>query len=207
MGKTQKQAAGERYGDALKELRDNIGSTDFNVDNRFDTYKPQFGYDSMKSSLEKLYSGAVGDVQANKESDISRLQSDSAERLASQGITGGSIMNSAVNNVGTQVRKNAASDIAKLGEAKAGQDIGLQQYSNGLNLDITKMAQDTDFQNMMNLFRKFGLLSGNLSQVGNSIKNYDNTTPFDDALAVANTAAKFIPGGGGGGGAARAGGD
>ena len=68
--------------------------------------------------------------------------------------------------------------------------MGAMDSANRMGFGINSAAQNTDFQNMMNQFRKYGLLQNSYGQTGQGIQNLDDTTWMDDAFSIINS----IPG-------------
>ncbi len=170
----QEQAAQQQYND-LRAFNPTVG-------NRFANYRPQFGYQDESNALDQQYNQMSNNLLTQSNADTAATVRGITQRLAAQGITGGSIMNNAITgaqNAGSKARVNA---LGNLKARRLSLTPGLMDSANNQQFAITNAAQNMDLQNMMNQFRKYGM-------VGQSIGGLDNTTWLDDALAGLNTAA------------------
>lgn len=192
MGKSEKEEQATRLNNDLRGFNREISGTNFQVDNPFKDYKTPFDYNSIANELERLYGISLNEVDRTANDAIGGVQKNTASRLASQGITGGSVLNSQVNAGTNEVNKSRLASKTALLKNKAGNNLSAMDMENRNKFQTTAAKGNFDLENMANLFRKFGLLSGNYGQQQGNLGNLDSTTWFDDILAVANTGAGFI---------------
>lgn len=142
-----------------EDVWSNTWAIDPNVNNRFDNYQTQFDYGSMSGILDKLYNSQKNQINQNTGSNIAKNQRDTASRLASQGITGGSILNSQIDRGNSDIIGQGYNALNQLGIARQGQELGLMDRANQNNLSLAQLAQNADFQNKMNELRKMQSLN------------------------------------------------
>lgn len=131
-----------------------LGAIDPTAENLFGNYSDPFGYDQMNSVLDKLYQSQQNVLTKNSANTIQRGQKDVASRLASQGITGGSVYNNQINKVTDNVGNSFADALEKLGIDRMGQNIGLMNTANQNKFRSTSANQNVLMQNIMNALRK-----------------------------------------------------
>ena len=191
MDTQQSKAASQLYGDE-RNFGTQLQGMNPQVTNRFNGYQDPFSYGNEESAINQMYNQEQGDINRTAASDTANSNRGTASRLASQGITGGSVLNSAVNEGANNVSKNKYNALSNLKSTRLGLEPGLMENANNRQFAQTGAAQNVDFQNMNNLFQKYGMIAGNYGQQGNAINNLQKTNWFDDVLGVANTAAKFV---------------
>jgi len=180
---------------SIDDLLKQIQGINPNVDNRFDKFQFPFDYNAEKKNLDELHNLGLSDINRISENAISDNSKNTAGRLASQGITGGSILDDSIKKGQKDIFKgkfNAIRDLQKNTEA---QDIGLMNQENRNQFNLTGAAQDVDFRNMYELFRKYGLL-GNTQRLSlGNLGNYSNSSGWDDFFggitSLANLATPF----------------
>lgn len=160
--------------------------------NRFDGMKMPFDYASMAKKLNEVYSQDMGRVNSQAATDTARAGRGAAGRMANSGVTKGSLFNEAVAGAGQNIASAKYNTLGDLSKNRNANDIGLMGMENKNTMDITQNAQNVDFQNILNQFRKSGVIGDVLGLSTQNASMYDNTTWMDDAFAVANTAAQFI---------------
>lgn len=129
------------------------------VENRFDNYEDPFSYDDQKAFMDEIYGGYEDQINKQAASDTADLQQGSAARMASRGITGGSIVDDTMSGIGTDVAKSKYNALSNLKTGKAKGLLGLMDMTNKSKLATTGMASNVDFQNFANELQKLGLLS------------------------------------------------
>lgn len=170
---------------AANQLNKELQSQNFTVNNRFDNYHNPFGYNNAMSEFEKLYKTGISDINDNSMNDLAQANQGTVARLASQGITGGSILNNAITQNTTDAGRNRVSAISRLTQNRLSQGANLMQDENNNAFRANAMAQNVDQQNMGNRMNQFGMRMNNL-------QNLDDTTWLDDLLATINTGANIF---------------
>lgn len=165
-----------------------INNQDFSTQNLFSDYKTPFGFNDFTKQLDELFNNQTNQINQSAASDTSMAGKDTAERLASQGITGGSLYNNTVSNSSIPINKNKYNALSQLTNSKAGAYMGAMNAENANKFATTGANQNVLNDNTMNLFRKYGLLGGNLNSQQSNLGNLKNTNWFDDVLAGINTA-------------------
>jgi hypothetical protein len=177
MGQSSKDEQAEKLNNELRYAN-------FNVNNRFNNYKSPYSIGDMRTSLDNVLNGQKNNINQQANSDIADLQKGAASRMASQGITGGSLYNNTLNQAANGVNKQRYGALQQLGVARLEQEPGLMQYGNQDQFRNTMAGQDIDLQNIRNRMSQYGMRMGNL-------QNLDSTTAWDDIFAGLNTAANI----------------
>lgn len=206
MGESQRNQQANRLNQDLMNLTSQVIGTNTDVSNRFDNYNLPFDYNQMSKIIDEITKGNIEQTNRLSDAQIQQGQSDLSERMASQGIAPSSIQESQAGNIRDVTNRKRYGLTQQLLTSALGQKRGAMSEENKNRFDITGAAQNVDFGNIANLMKKYGLTSNIMGQQMSNLGNLDNTTWFDDLLAIANTAANFMPGGGGGGGGGGAGG-
>lgn len=192
MGKSESEKAATTLQGDLRGYTSDIKGLNVNVDNPFANYKTPFGYSDISSELKKLYGISLNEVDTTANDAIKGVQQDTAARMASQGITGGSLLNSQVNAGANDINKNRLASKTSLLKNQASNNLSAMDMENRNNFQNTSAKGNFDLANIANLFQKYNLMGGALGQQQGNLQNLDKTTWLDDVLAVANTAAGFI---------------
>ena len=169
---------------AANQMNTTLGNLNTSVTNRFDKMNPEFGYDAMSKKMNEAYGYGENAINTNANEDIASSNASTAARLASQGITGGSILNDSVSGNANNINKQRFSSLQDLFGKRAQSDVGIMDTANNNIFRNTQSAQNVDFGNMSNMFQKYGLQMGNIG-------NLDSTTGLDDAFGVLNTGANI----------------
>lgn len=163
---SDKEKANKDVYNQIKGLDDN----QFKSQNIFSNYKNPFGYKDKLNNLFKVYDNAIGTQQTRN-----------AESLASQGITGGAILNQTNNNIASGVNSDFA-----------GKNVDLMNQDNTDALNIAQLTNSEKQQEINNILKKYQLLTG----AANSL---DDTSGWDYVGAglsglgtVASAAGKFL---------------
>ena len=176
---------------SIDDLLKQIGDINPNVENRFDDYKRPFGYKAKRGNLDRLFKLGREDIDRTSAEAITNRTKGTTGRLASQGITGGSILEEAVKRGQKDIYKNKFNAIRDLETNKEAQNIGLMNQENKDRFNITGAASNIDLKNMFSLFRKYGLL-GNTQQLSlQNIGNYSNSNVWDDIFQGVNAGANI----------------
>jgi hypothetical protein len=145
----QEQASSKLYGDL----------------NNLSNYKTPYSYADKINSLNKYYQSATNDLNTQANEDIALSNKNTAGRLASQGVTGGGLLNSAVASGANNITKNKFSALSQLKTAQAGQNASAMSESN----------QDS-LNEYMAALKKYGAIQG-------SIAGLNDDTWLDDVLS------------------------
>lgn len=177
-----------------------IGNQDFQGKNTWEGYKPSFDYKGMSAETNKAYDLGESKINRTANSAIQTGQGDTAARMASQGITGGSVLNSQVGKVANDVNKNRFNSLSDISASRAGTNVNLMNLENQNRFGINAANQNQINQQKQQLMAKYGLLGNASGQMMGNIGNLDDTTTWDDIFAGINTAANVIGAFTGGGG-------
>jgi hypothetical protein len=175
MGQSSKDEQAEKLNNELRYAN-------FNVDNRFNNYKSPYSIGDMRTSLDNVLNGQKSIINQQAQTDIADLQKGAASRMASQGITGGSLYNNTLNQAANSVNKQRYSALQQLGVSRLGQETGLMQDANQDQFRNTMAGQDIDLQNIRNRMSQYGMRS-------QAIAGMDDTTAWDDMFAGLNAVA------------------
>ena len=188
-GSSDRSSAAQSVDSQLSDLYGKINGQDFQANNRFNNYTPMFGYRDMSKTLDNLYNSQAGALRASAGQDIQQSNKSLASRLASQGITGGSILNDQLESSAGNIRNSNYNALQQLGLGRQQQEAGLMNQSNQDQFRTTQAAQSVDLDNMRNLLSKYGLMNSASATRSGNLQNMDDTTWLDDVLGVVNAGA------------------
>lgn len=141
-----------------------------------------YGISEQRSALDALNEQGMQDINRNAQEDVFGAQRGMAARLASQGITGGSIANQALSQQTSPIYRSKYNALQGLKTARLGQEQGLMNEENQ---------------------RKYGLMAGKYNALASLLggrsqaaQGLDDTTWFDDVLGSLTTAGNLAMGGG-----------
>jgi len=177
----------------LKGYYRDIGNQDFQGKNTWEGYKTPFDYKGMSAETNKAYDLGESKINRTANSQIQTGQGDTAARMASQGITGGSVLNSQVNNVANDVNKNRFNSLSDITASRAGTNVNLMNLENQNKFGVNAANQNQINQQKQQLMAKYGLLGNASGQMMGNIGNLDDTTLFDDIFSALNTLGGFVP--------------
>ncbi len=173
-----------------RDLLNNISATNTTVGNRFNNYDMPFSYSDMSGVLDNLFNQQSGQLTRSAGNAVQRGQKDTASRLASQGITGGSVFNNQINKVTDATNQSFADALEQLGIGRLGQNAGLMQTANQNQFNVTHAAQGVDQQNFINMLQKYGLANSVTGGLSNARMQEDQAPSWlDDLMAGINTGA------------------
>ena len=169
---------------ASKGLYGDISGFDPNVKNRFDNAGVlPFNPSSLVPAFNRATDKGVSTLKRMSGENVKTAQQSTTAGLQSRGY-GGSILEDAIAKSRARTSGQGTNAIQQFLTNRAGQLPGVMNQANQTGLRLTGAQQGVDFQNILNMFRKFG------SQQG-SIKGLSDTTTFDDILALGKTAAQI----------------
>lgn len=150
----------------------------YNTDagNAFKDYKDPFGYSDMTSQLDKIFNIGKENINQGYSSGLSNANRMTGQRMAANGITGGSIAESAMANNADAANKAKFNALTSLTSNRAGQDVNVMNQSNANKFRSTSAFQGQENQNVMALLQKLGLMGNNISQQGSLAGMQDDTT-------------------------------
>jgi len=173
-------------------LSSKVDSTNFDVKNLFDNYASPYSAGSQMGELSNYYDKERANANNQFGYQADKAGSDTGKMVASKGLTGSLAMDS-VNNAKNNVLSQKYDYLGRLATGESSGRLGVMKNANDEKLRLTGANQSVLNQNMDNLFKKFGLQSGALSQQGGFAQGLDNTTAWDDMLQAASVASKFVP--------------
>jgi len=156
-----------------------------NVKNRFDNFNLPYDPKSLVGSFNHATSAGVNTIKRNTKSKVNAAGKSAAAGLQSRGY-GGSVLEDAISKARAKESEGGTKSITSLLTSRLGQLPGVLSSANQQSTIVPRLGQQTDFQNIANMFNKFGLQ-------GNAIQGLSDNTWLDDALAVGNTAGQFLP--------------
>jgi hypothetical protein len=192
-GESSQERASKGLHSDIRRFGTELGGANVTATNRFNNYQSPFDYKAKSNVLSDLYKGYQTDINREAASESANVARGTAARLGSQGLTGGSIFNNQIMSGQNQVDKNKFRSLSDLKSARLGLETGIMNQENQDKFNITGAAQNVDFQNIMNQLRKYGLIQSNFGLEGQAVKGLSDDTLFDDILALAETASKFMP--------------
>lgn len=174
----------------FKFIYNDLYSKDPTVKNRFDSYSPEFDYNAMSKTLDKVYSNQQTQLGKTAGVRVDDARRAAAARMKSSGITGGAMMEDAVNNAGNDISGSYFDTLGGLGIGRMSQDVGLMDRANANKFQTTQAATNVDMQNIMAMLQRYGLLDRVTGDMTNAQYQEDNAPgTFDDILAILNTGA------------------
>jgi hypothetical protein len=192
-GKSERSQAATDVQNTLKGYYKNIEDTNLQAANAWSGYKTPFGYKEMSTETDKIYNIGKNKINQDADSAIQTGQQDTAARMASQGITGGSVLNSQTGNVATGVNKSRFNSLQDLLARKAGTSVDLMGEENKNKFMVNNQNQDQLNRQMQQLFAKFGLLGNAAGQMSSNTQNLSDETFWDDVFSGLNAVSGFVP--------------
>jgi hypothetical protein len=169
MGQSERQIANTQFGADVKSAQGNNPLTNF---------KMPFGAGDFNSSLDKLLNLNTQKLKTGAADATSTVGQNTAARMASQGITGGSLLNSQVQRGQTDIAKSFESALQDLLGGRAGQQIGVMQNANQNELQ-SKTAQTNALMSLLGL-------------QGQAAGQAESQTWLSDLFSGVNAAAGFL---------------
>ena len=184
----QDKAVKQNYnltGDTFNRIGDTVN--DFkNVDLSLGDYRT---YDPSKIMQQYGDVFNIGRDNINKtfEKDIARSERNAGERLASQGLSSGSLFNNSIASAGDNARSSRYGAMGDLAMNEASGKVGIMS-------DINRMDQGDAQFNALAKLRKYNAILDGLNsklsatgQLNQSASMMDDTNGWDDLLAGLNT--------------------
>lgn len=177
----------------LKGYYKDIGNQDFQGDNTWEKYETPFDYKGMKSETDKAYDIGESKINRGANSAIQTGQQDTAARMASQGITGGSVLNAGTSAVANDVNKSRFNSLQDILSSRAGTNVNLMNLENQNKFGVNSANQAQINQRKQQLMAKYGLLGNASGQMMGNIGNLDDTTLWNDIFSGLNAVSGFVP--------------
>ncbi len=169
-----------------RNFQSRLDAGQYNVDNRFNNYSDPFNYENISDQLNQIFSGQEDVINRDTNEAIASQQGEAASRLASRGITGGSVVEDTMSGIAGNVNKSKMNALGTLGIGKASAIGDLMKYINQKKLATTEAASNVDFGNKRNVL---GGLQTSYGQQQNLLGGLDDTTAWDDIFSVIKTGA------------------
>jgi hypothetical protein len=141
----------------------NINDINANATNRWDTFQDPFGYNQMENNINQLFGQEQAGISRQVGTGLNDARQSNAARLASQGITGGSIQKNAIQGSENQVLGQGFNALQGLGIGRLNTEQGLMNTANQNAQYITGQAQNVDQSNIQNNLSKQNLASNYLN--------------------------------------------
>jgi hypothetical protein len=165
------------------------------VGNRFDKYKSPYTYEDMKTFLDQIYGTYENQINQQASDATADLTGDATQRMASRGITGGSVVEDTLSGIGSKVNKNKLNVLSNLGASKAGQNLNLMDLFNTRDFATQKAATDVDLSNVGNqLSQAQAIASAYLQNRGMDIQEESQPGFLEDLFSGIGDFASLIPG-------------
>lgn len=177
-------SGGSRRGDIWNQYWDSLGQIDqanTQVNNRFDNYSSPFNYQNTSAKLNDLYDLKLNDINKNFSSDVAKGTQDLSGRMASQGVTGGSILNEMLSGVRNNGAIRRDSNINNLDQIFTNADMNAMQMENQNMFQNTNAAQNVDFRNIMSELQKLGLRMNGVNSMNNYLSGWEQSDMQRDA--------------------------
>lgn len=192
-GQSNRDQEAGKLNTLLQGYYKDIGNQDFQGKNTWEGYKPSFDYKGMSAETNKAYDLGESKINRDANSAIQSGQGDTAARMASQGITGGSVLNSQVGKVANDVNKSRFDSLSDITASRAGTNVNLMNIDNQNKFGINAANQNQINQQKQQLMAKYGLLGNASGQMMSNLGNLDDTTLFDDIFSGLNALGGFVP--------------
>lgn len=154
------------------------------VKNRYDGMQ-LFGYDKMKTAVDDYTKAGSKVIKQNTADNVKEAGASTAAAGQSRGY-GGSILEDMVAKAKNKSATGGTSALRDLMLKRMQMQPGMMQQDNANQFAKTGGAQGVDFQNVQNMFSKFGMQ-------GNALQGLDDGGWLTDTMAVLNTAGKLAP--------------
>lgn len=158
-------------------------------------YENPFGYEDMKTNLDSIYGGYEDKLNRNVASDIATQQGGAASRMASRGITGGSIVDDTLGGIASGINEKKYNALSDLGIGKAGQTMDLQKLFDQLGFQQLLANQNQENTIFGQNANKTGMLANYLSDWEAADLAQQNQPGFlEDLLSGIGDISSLIPG-------------
>lgn len=192
MGSNSKQEnAATNMMNEQNQFRTDLSSGKYKVDNPFTNYSDPFSYKDTSNKMNEIFGLQEKNINRQANDDIAENQADVTARMASRGLTGGSVVDSTLLGVATNIGKNRNNVLSQLRTNQAQSESNLMDTFNRNKLATTQAGLNVDLNNNRNVLSSL-LSSYGLSQ--NLLNAFDDTTAVDDILGLVKTGAQSAGG-------------
>ncbi len=162
---------------------------DPNVTNRFENFNLPFNYSSSSNVLDEILGKQKESLGNITNTNLAKAKRGTASRLLSGGVMpGSSAYEDAISASGEDILGENYNALSQLGIGRMSQSIPLMQQENANKFAVTNAAQNVDLQNLMNQFRKMGMLSGQVNDWEQmDLARDQQPGTWDDLMALWNT--------------------
>jgi len=189
MGQSDQEKAFEQLFADVGRYNKDLKGQSFSTANLFRNYKSPYDAKRQMRSLGDFY-GKKGNIASKMFGrNASRAGSETAGRMAGQGITSGSVANLAVERAKGDVMSDKYDYLEGLDVAEAGGRTGIMDKANTMDFNIVGARQGVDSRNTKNKMDKWNMMLQGLMGEGQVAGNLDDSSWLDDVLAVVNTGA------------------
>lgn len=170
---------------AAEKQYNQVSSFNPTVRNRFANMRLPYAPGGMLPEYNKATASGMRDIQKQTGTNVKQAQKSTAAGLQSRGM-GGSILEDAIGKARAQEAEGGTNAIRKFMTSRLSGIPNIMNLANQTQMGLTGKQQGVDFQNIANMFNKFGAQ-------GAALGGLSDDTWLDDTLAVGNTVGNFIP--------------
>ncbi|MDD5353460.1 MAG: hypothetical protein PHS93_09890 [Candidatus Omnitrophica bacterium] len=134
-----------------------LWTTNPNVENPFKNLD-YYGYDDMSKIADELATKQSTDAMRKGRKNMGNLRLDAAERLASQGITGGSYFDTVMSGAEDRANTGTIEQLNAIDTARMGQTLPMMESDNEMGFNIATAASNIDLRNLANTLMRLGML-------------------------------------------------
>jgi hypothetical protein len=168
-------------GGRREQVYGGVMSTNPNIDNPFKDFD-YFKYEDMSKIADELASKQSTDVMRRGRKNMGNLRLDTAERLASQGVTGGSYFDTAMSGAEDRANSGTIDQLSNIDTSRMGQTLPMMNADNEMGLNVASAGANIDLANLQNTLKRLGLLQGQVEAWESS----DASKDFDWGKVVGN---------------------
>ncbi|MHB8842200.1 MAG: tail fiber domain-containing protein [Candidatus Aquicultor sp.] len=169
-----------------EDLWSQLSGINTTATNLFDNYEDPNSYEGMSAILDKINGDQSNAITRTAANTVQRGQRDTAARLASQGITGGSVFNNQINSVSDNINDNFAKTLENLDTERMKMEVPLMQTENDNKFRATSAQENIIMQNIMNALNK--------NQAGQSAVNSWEQSDANNRASSFNFFRDMLPG-------------
>jgi hypothetical protein len=136
-----------------------LWGTDPNVENPFENFD-YYGYDDMSKIADELATKQSTDAMRKGRKNMGNLRLDAAERLASQGITGGSYYDTIMSGAEDRANSGTIEQLSNIDTSRMEQTLPMMESDNEMGFNVANAGANINLANLANTLRKMGLLQG-----------------------------------------------
>jgi hypothetical protein len=158
-------------------------------------YDNPFEFGDMNSYLDSIYGEYENKLNRNVSKSIATEQGGAASRMASRGITGGSVVDDTMSGIASGINEKKFNALSDLGIGKAGQTMDLQKFFDQIGLTQLGMEQNQENTIQGQKANKLGMLGNYLTEWEASDIAQQNQPGFlEDMFSVIGDVSSLVPG-------------